>query len=66
MVNKLHSLFTPLAGAGLIEIVPQIELPTPQNAQSIVGLVLQIVIGLATLFKMFKKQKTTNTENHGK
>jgi hypothetical protein len=44
-----------IVGIGAIEGVQNIPAPTPTT--EIIKIVIQLVVGIATLFKMFKKPK---------
>lgn len=51
MTNALVGTF----GIGAIEGVQNIPAPTPST--EIIKVIIQVIVGLATLFKMFKKPK---------
>lgn len=45
------------AGATGVEVAQHIEIPTTTETKDIISIVIQIVIGIATLIGMFKKKK---------
>lgn len=49
------------AGVGGVEIISQIEPPQDTSTGEIIKVVLQIIVSIATLFGMFKKNKNTNS-----
>ncbi|WP_162128201.1 hypothetical protein [Flavobacterium phycosphaerae] len=51
---QINHLLTGSAGAGLIEVTQHVD-PT----QNTVGIIMQLIIGIVTLWKLIKKPKTT-------
>lgn len=49
------------AGVGGVEVISQIETPQDTSTGEIIKVVLQIIVSIATLFGMFKKNKNTNS-----
>lgn len=49
------------AGVGGVEIISQIETPQDASTGEIIKVVLQIIVSIATLFGMFKKNKNANS-----
>lgn len=49
------------AGVGSLEVISQIETPQDASTGEIIKVVLQIIVSIATLFGMFKKNKNTNS-----
>lgn len=51
---KLQTVATAIAGSGAIEVVKNVDLDQVQQGA---GLLMQIIIGVATLIQLFKKKK---------
>lgn len=60
-MKPISQLITGLVGMGGVEVATQVQIPTTTEVKDIVSIVIQIVIGVATLFGMFKKKKTAET-----
>lgn len=55
-----------ISSIGVIEGVQQ--MPAPTHTIEIIKIAIQIIVGIATMFKMFKKPKqnsNSNTEENG-
>lgn len=59
-MNKLDTLVTGTVGGAAIEAVNYIPVPEIDPTQNTASLIIQIVLALATLFKMFRKSKTAS------
>ena len=57
MENVKH-IKTGLGSIGLIEAVPHLIPDTAQTASFAVQTLIQIIVGIAALIKLFKKKKT--------
>jgi hypothetical protein len=64
MKHDLLTIATGAAGVTAVEVVNQ--LPSPSEMQSIGSLIIQIIVGLITIFKLLKKDKPKkpNTTAH--
>lgn len=58
-MSKLNTFLTGTVGTALVELPNQIDMPEIDHTNGKVSLIIQIVIAIATLFKMFKKEKRT-------
>jgi hypothetical protein len=58
-MSKLNTFLTGSVGTAAIEGVNHIPLPEIDPSHNTASLIIQIVLALATLFKMFKKDKKT-------
>ena len=56
-MNKISTLITGTAGTAAVEIVNNTALPDIATIQNGSSLIIQIIIAIATLWKMFKKPK---------
>ena len=56
MQNNLNTLLTGSLGAGLVEVT-QAAIPAPDEIQSIGQLLIQLIIGIVTIWQMIKKPK---------
>lgn len=56
-MSRINTLLTGTVGAAGVEITNSIPLPEIYPQHGTVSLIIQIVIAVATLFKMFKKPK---------
>jgi hypothetical protein len=59
--EKLGTILTGLTGVTLIEMTP--ALPTPEEISQIGHLIIQIAIGLVTLWRLVKSPKGGNNNN---
>jgi hypothetical protein len=50
-------LLTSGAGASLIEASHSIDIVPDSNTNNLIGLVIQTIIGIITIFKLIKKKK---------
>lgn len=57
MTNFAQKFLVGGVGATGVEVAQRIELPTTGETKDIVSIVIQIVIGIATLVSLFKKKK---------
>jgi hypothetical protein len=57
LMKNLNTLAVGAIGTGGVELAQQINFPEIEPNGSAISLVIQIVIAIATLFKMFKKPK---------
>lgn len=61
MVDKTLSTVVGVSGLGIAEMASTVEIPTSANTSEIVKVVVQLIIGLVTLFGLFRpKQKSIN------
>lgn len=58
-MNSGKNLVLGLSGVGGVELATVIDIPTGPEASEIIKLLIQVVIGVATLIGLFKK-KTPN------
>ena len=58
-MSKISNFLVGTVGVTGIEAVNQIDFPSLTQTKEATSLILQIVIAIATLFKMFKKQKAS-------
>lgn len=56
-MKDLKSLAVGVVGAGGVELAQYVQIPEIDQTGSSVSIVIQIIIGIAALFKMLKKQK---------
>lgn len=56
IAEKFSTILTGLTGVTLIEVVP--SLPTPEEISQIGHLIIQIAIGLVTLYRLIKSPKS--------
>jgi hypothetical protein len=59
MQNNIHTLLTGAIGTTAVQIADQVQMPAPEEVQSIGQLLIQLVIGIITIWKMVKKPKKT-------
>lgn len=57
MKNKLIDIAIGSSGIGLTEIVQNASVVDPQEVTAIGNILIQIVIGIVTLFGLFKRKK---------
>ena len=57
---KMHPLVIGLLGSGGVEVAQQVQVPTSTEVKDIISVVIQIVIGIATIIGLFKKRKTAS------
>ena len=57
---KIENLVIGTSGVAVSEVVATIEPPTSTDVGEIIKILVQIVIGVATLFGLFKKTPKTN------
>lgn len=56
-MHKVETFYTGVAGAVLLDVVHQVQTPTPAEINSILQMVGQLVIIIGTIWKIFKKEK---------
>jgi len=56
-MENIKTLAVGSVGAGAVELGNYVQIPEIDPSGSSVSLIIQIVIAVATLFKMFKKPK---------
>lgn len=57
IMNNLSTITTGSVGVAAVEAANYIQIPEIDPTHNTVSLVVQIIIAIATLFKMFKKPK---------
>lgn len=57
MQNNLNTFLTGAVGTTAVEIADKVQMPAPEDVQSIGQLLIQLVIGIITIWKMVKKPK---------
>lgn len=60
MSNNIGTILTAAIGATAVEVTGAVELPTPEQVQSIGQLALQAIIAIITIYKLVKKPKSNN------
>ena len=58
MNSKINDLLIGASGIGLTEVVQTAEALNPEQITSAGNLIIQILIGVITLFGLFKRKKT--------
>jgi hypothetical protein len=56
-MQNLNTLLTGTIGAVAVQVADQVTMPTPEDVQTIGQLLIQLVIGIVTIWKMVKKPK---------
>jgi hypothetical protein len=56
-MENIKTLAVGTVGAGAVEIGNYVQIPEIDPSGSSISVIIQIIIGIATLFKMFKKSK---------
>lgn len=56
-MSRIGTFLTGTVGATGVELANNVQLPDIEPQHGTVSLIIQIVIAIATLFKMFKKPK---------
>ncbi len=56
-MQNLNTLLTGTIGAVAVQAGDQVTMPTPEDVQTIGQLLIQLVIGIVTIWKMVKKPK---------
>jgi len=62
IAEKFSTILTGLTGVTLIEVTP--SLPTPEEISQIGHLIIQIAIGMVTLWRLLKAPKGGNNNNN--
>jgi hypothetical protein len=57
VMENIKTLAVGTLGTGAIEVANHVQIPEIDPSGSSVSLILQIIVAIATLFKMFKKPK---------
>ena len=57
MQNNLNTLLTGTIGTAAVQIADQVSMPAPEDIQSVGQLLIQVIIGIITIWKMVKKPK---------
>jgi hypothetical protein len=56
-MQNLNTLLTGTIGAAAVQVADQVTMPTPEDVQTIGQLLIQLAIGIVTIWKMVKKPK---------
>jgi hypothetical protein len=56
-MQNLNTLLTAAAGTAAVEVADKVTMPAPEDVQSIGQLIIQVIIGIVTIWKMVKKPK---------
>lgn len=62
IAEKFSTILTGLTGVTLVEVVP--SLPTPEEISQIGHLIIQIAIGLVTLYRLVKSPRNAPKKNY--
>ena len=59
MQNNINTILTGILGVSTVEVTEVVaqSVPTPEEVSSIGQLLIQIVIGIVTVWKLLKKKK---------
>jgi hypothetical protein len=57
MQHNLNTLLTGTIGTAAVQIADQVTMPAPEDIQSVGQLLIQVIIGIITIWKMVKKPK---------
>ena len=63
MKDTIQTIATGVMGAGAVELADKI--PTADEVQNYGQLLIQLIIGIFTIVKMFKKKKNNAVPNQG-
>lgn len=61
MSNNIGTILTAILGATAVEVTGSVDLPTPDQVQSVGQLALQAIIAIITIWKLIKKPKKNDT-----
>jgi hypothetical protein len=61
MSNNIGTILTAVLGATAVEVTGAVDLPTPDQVQSVGQLALQAIIAIITIWKLIKKPKKNDT-----
>ena len=56
-VNNINTLLTGSVGTLAVTLADQVSMPAPEEVQSFGQLLIQLIIGVITIWKMIKKPK---------
>lgn len=56
MIDKIHTITTGVVGASIVQIVPNVmdSMPSSEDIANITQAVVQIVIGIGTIYRILK------------
>lgn len=57
MQDNFNTLLTGTIGTAAVQIADQVTMPAPEDIQSVGQLLIQVIIGIITIWKMVKKPK---------
>jgi hypothetical protein len=63
MQNKINTILTAAIGTSAVEVTQQMPIPSTEDVQNIGQLIIQVLIGIVTLWKMLKKPKPKQDSN---
>lgn len=63
MQNNINTLLTGAVGTAAVEIADKVQMPAPEDVQSIGQLLIQLIIGAITIWKMLKKPRSKDPDN---
>lgn len=63
MQDKINTILTATIGASAVEVAQQMPIPSTEDVQNIGQLIIQMLIGFVTLWKMLKKPKPKQDSN---
>lgn len=60
MIDKIHTITTGVVGASIVQIVPNVmeHMPSSEDIANITQAVVQIVIGIGTIYRILKPVNT--------
>jgi hypothetical protein len=59
-MKNISTLLIASAGEAAVAVTGAVEMPTPQDVQSVGQLIIQAIIALITVWKLVKKPKNNN------
>lgn len=65
MIDKIHTITTGVVGASIVQIVPNImdHMPSSEDIANITQAIVQIVIGVGTIYRILKPVNNNKKEN---
>lgn len=63
MQTKINTFLTATIGASAVEAAQQMPIPSSEDVQNMGQLIIQVLIGIVTLWKMLKKPKPKQDPN---
>jgi hypothetical protein len=60
MSNNIGTILTAAVGTAAVEVTGAVNMPTPEEIQSVGQLALQAIIAIITIYKLVKKPKKQN------